>query len=60
MQRNAGRDDIAEEERAVIIDLVHGTIAKDGADIHVSKCPAGCGMIKSPMCCGQDMTCSIK
>jgi len=39
-------------------DLEHGTITKNGAEIHVSKCPDGCGMIKSPMCCGQDMACS--
>jgi hypothetical protein len=40
-------------------DLVHGTITKDGAEIHVSKCPEGHGMIKSPMCCGQDMACPV-
>jgi hypothetical protein len=40
-------------------DLVHGTISKDGAEIHVSKCPDGHGMIKSPMCCGQDMACPV-
>ena len=28
-------------------------------EVHVSKCPDGHGMIKSPMCCGQDMTCSV-
>lgn len=39
-------------------DLVEGTISKDGKEIHVAKCPAGCGMIKSPTCCGQDMVCS--
>ena len=40
-------------------DLVHGTIDKNGAEIHVSKCPDGHGMIKSPMCCGQDMACPV-
>jgi hypothetical protein len=40
-------------------ELVHGTISKDGADIHVSKCPDGHGMIKSPQCCGQDMACPV-
>lgn len=39
--------------------LVHDTISKDGKTIHVAKCPEGCGMIKSPQCCGQDMACSV-
>ncbi len=38
--------------------LEHGTITKpDGTEVHVAKCPSGCGKIKSPMCCGQDMAC---
>ena len=40
-------------------ELVHDTIEKDGVSIAVSKCPDGDGMIKSPMCCAQDMTCSL-
>ena len=37
--------------------LEHNTIqADDGRDIHVSECPDGHGKVKSPMCCGQDMT----
>lgn len=41
-------------------DLVHGSITTAaGAEVHVSKCPDGCGMIKSPQCCGDDMACSI-
>jgi hypothetical protein len=31
----------------------------DGAEVQVSECPNGHGKIKSPMCCGQDMSCSI-
>ena len=31
----------------------------DGSEVQVSQCPNGHGKIKSPMCCGQDMTCSI-
>ncbi len=31
----------------------------DGTPVNVAKCPEGHGMIKSPMCCGQDMTCDI-
>jgi hypothetical protein len=38
--------------------LVNETIKKDGNDVKVAKCPTGCGMIKSPTCCGKDMECS--
>jgi hypothetical protein len=31
----------------------------DGREVQISKCPNGHGKIKSPMCCGQDMSCSI-
>ena len=31
----------------------------DGRDVQISKCPNGHGKIKSPMCCGEDMSCSI-
>ena len=38
-------------------ELDHGNITTDSVDdIQVYKCPDGHGMIKSPMCCGQDMT----
>ena len=41
-------------------ELVHASITTDaGAEVAVSKCPQGHGMIKSPMCCGADMTCSM-
>ncbi len=39
--------------------LVQDTVNKEGKDIQVAKCPNGCGMIKSPTCCGQDMTCTV-
>ena len=40
--------------------LVDGELTKDdGNKVHVSKCPEGHGKIKSPLCCGQDMTCSV-
>jgi hypothetical protein len=40
--------------------LVHDTIKnEDGSEVHVSKCPNGHGKIKSPLCCGQDMTCTV-
>jgi len=31
----------------------------DGNEVQISKCPNGHGKIKSPMCCGQDMVCSV-
>jgi hypothetical protein len=38
-------------------ELAHDSITTDsGEEIQVSKCPDGHGMIKSPMCCGADMT----
>ena len=38
--------------------LKHDIVKKpDGTHVHVSTCPEGHGMIKSPMCCGQDMAC---
>ena len=41
-------------------DLVHDHITTDdGTQVAVSKCPDGCGKIKSPMCCGHDMSCEI-
>jgi DNA-directed RNA polymerase subunit RPC12/RpoP len=37
-------------------ELVHDMLTKDdGSQVAVSKCPKGCGKIKSPMCCGNDM-----
>ena len=31
----------------------------DGSEVQISKCPNEHGKIKSPLCCGQDMSCSI-
>jgi hypothetical protein len=31
----------------------------DGNSVQISKCPNGHGKIKSPMCCGEDMSCSL-
>ena len=40
--------------------LVNDTITTDtGVEVQVSKCPDGHGMIKSPLCCGQDMSCQV-
>lgn len=42
------------------IQLVHATLTReDGGTVDVSKCPNGHGMVKSPMCCGTDMTCKV-
>lgn len=41
-------------------ELVSDSITKDNGDqVQVAKCPNGCGKIKSPVCCGHDMTCSV-
>ena len=29
-----------------------------GSEVQISKCPNDHGKIKSPLCCGQDMSCS--
>ncbi|WP_372885773.1 hypothetical protein [Shimia sp.] len=40
--------------------LVNATIqTADGREVQVSRCPECDGKIKSPMCCGQDMTCAV-
>ena len=31
----------------------------DGREVQISNCPNGHGKSKSPMCCGQDMSCSM-
>jgi len=37
-------------------ELEHKVLAKDdGSTVAVAECPTGCGKIKSPMCCGNDM-----
>ena len=41
-------------------DLVDEVLTKDdGSTVRISVCPNGHGKIKSPQCCGSDMTCSI-
>ena len=41
------------------VPLVDGILTlDDGTDVQISKCPSCEGKIKSPLCCGQDMTCS--
>ncbi len=31
----------------------------DGGTVAISQCPDGHGKVKSPMCCGHDMTCTV-
>ena len=40
--------------------LVDDVLVKDdGSSVAISVCPNGHGKIKSPLCCGTDMTCSV-
>ena len=41
---------------AALVDEILKT--DDGSEVQVSKCPNGHGKIKSPSCCGQEMSCS--
>ena len=37
--------------------LEHNDLVKpDGSVVGVSQCPKGCGKIKSPSCCGEEMS----
>ena len=36
-------------------DLKHDHTEIEGKDVRICECPSGCGKVKSPMCCGQDM-----
>ena len=40
-------------------ELVRELTRDDGSTVQISKCPNEHGKIKSPLCCGADMTCSI-
>jgi len=41
-------------------DLVDGSITiGEGTSVRVAEGPNGDGKIKSPLCCGTDMTCSV-
>ena len=40
--------------------LVNDVLTReDGSNVQISKCPSDHGKIKSPMCCGQDMSCGL-
>ena len=41
-------------------DLVNGSLElEDGSTVQIAEGPEGGGKIKSPLCCGEDMSCSI-
>ncbi|MDG2139586.1 MAG: hypothetical protein P8J77_05240 [Flavobacteriales bacterium] len=40
--------------------LVNDMLELDnGQEVQISKCPNGHGKIKSPLCCGEDMICTV-
>ena len=40
--------------------LVNDFLTKDdGTEVQISKCPNDHGKIKSPLCCGLDMSCTV-
>ncbi len=39
--------------------LLNDTLETENGSVQISKCPNGHGKIKSPLCCGQDMTCTL-
>jgi hypothetical protein len=42
---------------AALVDDV--LVLDDGTNVAISVCPNGHGKIKSPLCCGTDMTCAV-
>ena len=39
---------------------INDTLELDnGSNVQISKCPNDHGKIKSPLCCGQDMSCTV-
>jgi len=43
-------------EEALVNDIL---TTDDGKEVQISKCPNDHGKIKSPLCCGQDMACTV-
>ncbi len=40
--------------------LVDAVLVLDGGnEVRISECPNGHGKIKSPLCCGSDMSCAV-
>lgn len=42
---------------AALVDDV--LVLDSGAEVRISQCPDGHGKIKSPLCCGSDMSCAV-
>ncbi len=40
-------------------DLTDGNLETDDGPVRIAECPNGHGKIKSPLCCGDDMSCSV-
>ena len=41
-------------------DLIDDVLKLDnGSEVQISKCPNNHGKIKSPLCCGEDMSCNL-
>ena len=40
--------------------LLNDNLEIENGSVQISKCPNGHGKIKSPLCCGQDMTCTLQ
>ena len=42
------------------VPLENGTLVlDDGTEVQISECPECKGKIKSPQCCGEDMSCKL-
>ena len=39
--------------------LLNDLLEVENGSVQISKCPNEHGKIKSPLCCGQDMTCTL-
>lgn len=42
-------------DSSLVVDMI---TTENHHKVQVAKCPKGCGKIKSPTCCGQDMACA--
>ena len=41
-------------------DLIDDVLKLDnGSEVQISECPNNHGKIKSPLCCGEDMSCNL-
>ena len=43
-------------EKSLVNDMLE---LDNGNEVQISKCPDNHGKIKSPLCCGQDMSCKL-